>query len=101
MFAATLIVFRESLEAALILGIVAAATRTIAGRAWWIALGAAAGVVGAIGVAAVAQSMSQLAGGAGQEMFTAIVLALAVAILALHHLWLVGPGRKMALQARV
>ena len=100
MFAATLIVFRESLEAALILGIVAAATRTIAGRAWWIALGAAAGVVGAIGVAAVAQSISQMAGGAGQELFTAIVLALAVAMLAWHNIWMAGHGRKMAMQAR-
>ncbi len=81
MFAATLIVFRESLEAALILGIVAAATRTIAGRAWWIALGAAAGVVGAIGVAAVAQSISQ-------------------AMLAWHNIWMAGHGRKMAMQAR-
>ena len=33
MFAATLIVFRESLEAALFVGIVAAATRQLVGRA--------------------------------------------------------------------
>jgi len=39
MFGAALIVFRESLEAALVIGIVAAATRPIARRARWIALG--------------------------------------------------------------
>jgi high-affinity iron transporter len=100
MFAAALIVFRETLEAALVIGIVAAATRPIAGRAAWIALGAAAGVVGAIGVAAVAESISQMAGGAGQELFTAVVLALAVAMLAWHNIWMASHGRQMAAHAR-
>jgi high-affinity iron transporter len=100
MFAATLIVFRESLEAALVIGIVAAATRPIAGRGWWIALGAAAGVAGAVGVAAVARSISQLAGGSGQELFTAVVLALAVAMLAWHNVWMASHGRQIAAQAR-
>ncbi|HWY73176.1 MAG TPA: FTR1 family protein [Burkholderiaceae bacterium] len=100
MFAAALIVFRESLEAALVIGIVAAATRPIARRGWWIALGAAAGVVGAFGVAAVAQSISQLAGGAGQELFTAVVLAMAVAMLAWHNIWMASHGRQIAMQAR-
>ncbi|HEY8708623.1 MAG TPA: iron permease, partial [Burkholderiaceae bacterium] len=36
MFTAALIVFRESLEAALFIGIVAAATRGVAGRARWL-----------------------------------------------------------------
>jgi len=100
MFAATLVVFRESLEAALVIGIVAAATRPIAGRGWWIALGAAFGVAGAIGVAAVAESISQMAGGSGQELFTAIVLALAVAMLAWHNIWMASHGKQMAAQAR-
>jgi high-affinity Fe2+/Pb2+ permease len=36
MFSAALIVFRESLEAALFVGIVAAATRGLAGRSRWL-----------------------------------------------------------------
>jgi high-affinity iron transporter len=100
MFASAVIVFRESLEAALIIGIVAAATRPIAGRSWWIALGAAVGLVGAVGVAAVARSISEMAGGNGQELFNAIVLALAVAMLAWHNIWMAGHGRQMATQAR-
>jgi high-affinity iron transporter len=100
MFAATLVVFRESLEAALVIGIVAAATRSIAGRGWWILLSASAGVVGSIGVAAVAESISQMAGGAGQELFAATVLAVAVAMLAWHNIWMASHGRQMACQAR-
>jgi high-affinity iron transporter len=100
MFAAALIVFRESLEAALVIGIVAAATRTVARRGWWIALGTAAGVAGSVGVAAVAESISQLAGGSGQELFTAVVLALAVAMLAWHNVWMASHGRQMARHAR-
>ena len=100
MFAAALIVFRESLEAALVIGIVAAATRPITGRGWWIALGTAVGVAGSVGVAAVAQSISQMANGSGQEVFTAIVLAIAVLMLAWHNIWMASHGRQMASQAR-
>ena len=45
MFAAAIIVFREVLEASLVVGIIAAATRPIAGRLLWIALGIGAGAV--------------------------------------------------------
>jgi high-affinity iron transporter len=100
MFAAALIVFRESLEAALVIGIVAAATRPVTGRSLWIALGAGLGVVGAIGVAAIARSISQLAHGNGQELFTAVVLALAVVMLAWHNVWMASHGRQMATEAR-
>jgi len=99
MLAAAVIVFRESLEAALVIGIVAAATRPISGRGWWIALGALAGVVGSVGVAEVARSIAQLAGGSGQELFSAAVLALAVAMLAWHNIWMASHGRQMAAQA--
>ena len=42
--ASLLIVFREVIEAGLIIGIVLAATRSVPGRAWWIAGGVAAGL---------------------------------------------------------
>jgi high-affinity iron transporter len=100
MFAATLIVFREALEAALVIGIVAAATRPIARRGWWIALGASAGVAASIGVAAVAGTITAMAGGMGQEIFNACVLAVAVAMLAWHNVWMSSHGRALANQAR-
>ena len=47
MLATAVIVFREVLEAALIVGIVAAATRSVPGRSAWLAGGVLAGLVGA------------------------------------------------------
>ena len=46
MFGAAIIVFRETLEAALLIGIVAAATRGLPPRNRWLALGIGAGLAG-------------------------------------------------------
>ena len=100
MFGTALIVFREVLEAALIVGIVAAATRGIAGRARWIAAGIAAGVFGSLAVAAGAGVLSQLAEGMGQELFNATILGVAVAMLAWHNIWMSIHGRELASHAK-
>ena len=100
MFGTALIVFREVLEAALIVGIVSAATRGIPGRERWIGAGIAAGLLGALGVAAGAGAISQLAEGMGQEVFNASILGLAVAMLAWHNIWMSVHGREMAEDAK-
>ena len=100
MFGTALIVFREVLEAALIVGIVSAATRGIPGRERWIGAGIAAGLLGALGVAAGAGAISQLAEGMGQELFNASILGLAVAMLAWHNIWMSVHGREMAEDAK-
>jgi high-affinity iron transporter len=100
MIATALIVFREVLEAALIVGIVSAATRGIPGRARWIGGGLAAGLLGSILVAAGAGMISQLAEGMGQELFNAAILLVAVAMLAWHNIWMTSHGRELAANAR-
>src|SRR5512140_194596 len=100
MFGTALIVFREVLEAALIVGIVAAATRGIPGRVRWIGAGIGAGLVGALLVAVGAGAISQLAEGMGQELFNASILGLAVAMLAWHNVWMSVHGREMAEEAK-
>lgn len=100
MIATALIVFREVLEAALIVGIVSAATRGIPGRARWIGAGLVAGLVGSIAVAGGAQLISQLAEGMGQELFNASILMLAVLMLAWHNIWMTSHGRELASNAR-
>lgn len=96
MFASALIVFREVLEAALVLSIVAAATRMVANRNRWLALGVAGGVLGALLVAAFANQIAEAMEGVGQEIFNACVLLLAVAMLGWHNIWMQQHGRELA-----
>ena len=96
MLASLLLVFREVLEAALILGIVAAATRGVAGRGRWIGGGMALGIAGATIVAAGAGWIANALSGAGQEWFNASVLLAAVAMIGWHVLWMARHGRELA-----
>jgi len=100
MFGTALIVFREVLEAALIVGIVAAATQGIPGRARYIAGGLGAGLIGSILVAFGAEGISQLAEGMGQELFNASILGIAVVMLAWHNIWMSVHGRELATNAK-
>lgn len=100
MFAALLLVFREVLEAALIVTIVLAVTRGVPGRGRWVLAGVAAGVVGAITVALFADGIANAMEGMGQEVFNAGVLLLAVAMLAWHAIWMSQHGRELAAQMK-
>jgi high-affinity iron transporter len=100
MFGSAIIVFRESLEAALLIGIVAAATRGLFGRNLWLGVGIGAGVIGSLVVAALTGSIAELAEGAGQELFNAGVLGIAVLMLGWHNIWMAAHGKEMAAQAR-
>ena len=98
MFAAALIVFRESLEAALVISIMLAATRGIPMRGRWIAGGLLVGLVGAAVVASSMELIASLADGMGQELFNVGILVIAVAMLAWHNIWMSAHGRELALQ---
>ena len=95
MLASAIIVFREVLEASLIIGLVLAATRGIAGRGRWIGLGIAFGCCGAALVAYFAESLAALAEGAGQELFNAGILLLAVGMLGWHQIWMARNAQSM------
>jgi high-affinity iron transporter len=98
MLATLLLVFREVLEASLIVGIVAAATRGVAGRGRWIDLGIGLGVIGAIIVAVCASRLADALGGSGQEWFNASVLLAAVAMIGWHVVWMSKHGRELTEQ---
>lgn len=100
MFAAALIVFRESLEAALFVGIVAAATRQLAGRSHWLTGGVAIGALGALLLALAAQSITAAFDGLGQDMVNIVVLSVALAMLLWHCIWVTTHSREMASDAR-
>jgi high-affinity iron transporter len=96
MLGALVIVFREVLEAGLIVGIVLAATRGVAGRGQWVTIGALAGVLGAGIVALFAETISNAFEGSGQELLNASVLGAAVVMLMWHNAWMARHGREMA-----
>jgi high-affinity iron transporter len=96
MLGALVIVFREVIEAGLIVGIVMAATRGVAGRGRWVSFGIGAGVLGAAVVAIFAGAISQAFEGAGQELFNASVLGVAVVMLMWHNAWMARHGREIA-----
>ncbi len=95
MLATLLIVFREMLEAGLVVGIVLAATVGLSGRTRAVAGGVAVGVLGAGVVAGLADVIATAAEGVGQEIFTAGVLIAAVAMLTFHSAWMTHHGRKL------
>ena len=100
MLASMIIVFREAMEAGLIVGIVLAATEGVAGRGRWIAGGIAAGVAGASLVALFAAALSDAFEGAGQEVFTAAILCFAVVMLSWHIVWMSRHARTVAAELR-
>ncbi|HEX7759442.1 MAG TPA: FTR1 family protein [Caulobacteraceae bacterium] len=95
MLAAALIVFREVLEAGLIVGIVLVATEGVRGRGRWIAGGVGAGLLGAALVAAFAQRLSDAFSGSGQAVFNASILIAAVLMLSWHILWMSRHAREL------
>ncbi len=100
MLAAALIVFREVLEAGLIIGVVLAATEGVARRGRWIVGGVVAGVVGASLVALFAQQLSDAFEGSGQNVFNAAILTAAVAMLSWHVIWMSRHARELVGEAK-
>ena len=99
MLATAIIVFREVLEAGLVVGIVLAAARGVPRRGVWVTSGIAAGVVGATIVAACAGAIAAAVNGIGQELFNAGILFTAVAMLGWHNIWMNRHGRELAATA--
>ena len=100
MFSTAIIVFREVLEAAIIIGIIAAATRDVPSRNTWISAGILLGLLGSALVAGSASTISNLADGVGQELFNALILGAAVLMLAWHSIWMASHGKQLAASAR-
>ena len=95
-----LLVFREVLEAALIVSIVFAATRGVPKRGAWIGAGILVGVLGALIVAFFADTLASAVSGIGQELFNASVLLAAVVMIGWHAIWMASHGKELAMQMK-
>jgi high-affinity iron transporter len=96
MLATLIIVFREVIEAGLVVGIVLAATRGVERRSLWVGYGIMGGIAGACLVAAFASAISSAMEGVGQELFDATILLTAVFMLTWHNVWMARHGREIA-----
>jgi len=96
MLATAVIVFREVLEAALVIAIVLGASRGVARRGWWVLGGIMLGALGAGLVALFADVIAQSFAGTGQALLDATILLIAVLMLGWHNVWMASHGRKLA-----
>lgn len=100
MLAALLIVFREVLEAGLVMGVVLAASEGIRGRGLWIGAGLLGGVLGSVVLALFADKISNMFEGAGQELLNAAILSVAVAMLVWTVVWMASHGKQMVAEMK-
>lgn len=100
MLATLIIVFREIIEAGLVVGIVLAATAGVRGRSLWISYGIISGIAGACLVALFARTINNAMAGFGQEWFNVAILSLAVCMLTWHNVWMARHGREMAAEMK-
>ena len=96
MLATLIIVFREVIEAGLVIGIVLASTRGVPRRSLWVGGGVVGGVAGACLVAAFADAIANMFAGTGQELFNASVMGIAVVMLTGHNVWMAREGQHIA-----
>ncbi len=100
MISAWVIVFREMLEMALVLGVLLAATRGMIESRRWIAAGAAGGAAGAALFALFMEEVENAFSGDGEFIFNAAVLALAAVLIGWTVIWMSRHGREMSARMR-
>lgn len=100
MLATAIILFREVLEAALVVSIVMAATKGVHGRSRYVAAGITLGVLGSVLVAAFAGTIATAFTGRGQEILDAAILLIAVGMLGWHNIWMSRHGKELAVQMK-
>ncbi|HEY3919038.1 MAG TPA: FTR1 family protein [Stellaceae bacterium] len=99
MLAVAVIVFREVLEAALVVGIVLAASQGVPRRGKWVVGGIACGVLIALSVAAFTDEIATAVDGIGQELFNAAILFTAVLMLGWHNVWMSRHAKEHVVEA--
>jgi len=100
MISSWVIVFREVLEMALVLGVLLAATQGAKHSRRWIAAGMVVGLLGAVFVALFMAEMEASMDGTGEFIFNAVVLSIAACLLAWTVLWMSQHGREMSLRMK-
>jgi high-affinity iron transporter len=98
MISSLVIVFREMLEMVLVVGVLLAATRELAGARWWIGLGVAGGLLGAVLLGLFMEQMEASFHGDGEFIFNVVVLLLAATLIAWTVFWMSRHGREISMR---
>ncbi|MFS8039182.1 FTR1 family iron permease [Xanthobacter sp. AM11] len=100
MIAALLIVFREVLEAGIVIGVVLAASEGIRHRLAWIFLGVVGGIAGSAVLAFFADQIAGTFEGSGQDILNAAILSVAVVMLVWTVVWMASHGKQMVAEMK-
>jgi len=100
MLATLIIVFREVLEAMLVVGIATAAAREVNISARWIYSGVFGGLIAALIVAMFADFIASSMQGMGQEFFNASVLLSAALLMSWTAIWMAKHGREISMRIK-
>jgi len=96
MLSTLIIVFREVLEAMLVVGIATAAAREVSIGTRWIYAGLFGGICAALLVALFAELIASSVQGMGQELFNASVLLTAALLMSWTAIWMGKQGREIS-----
>ena len=96
MISSLVIVFREMLEMVLVVGVLLAATRGLAGSRLWIGLGAFGGLLGATFFGVFMEQMEASFNSDGEFIFNAVILSIASVMIAWTVFWMSKYGREMS-----
>lgn len=100
MYSTLVIVFREILEIAIIVGVILAATKELKERYFLVLAGIGLGIIGSVIVAIFAGKISDSFAGSGQEIFNASVLIAAVFVIGWTVIWMKTHGREIVQHAK-
>lgn len=95
-----IIVFREVLEAMLVVGIAMAASKEIQASPLWVYGGVVGGLIVAALVAVSAEMIAASASGMGQELFNALVLLSAALLMSWTAIWMRRHGKELSDRVR-
>lgn len=96
MISSLVIVFREMLEMALVIGVLMAATQGVSGSRRWIGIGVFGGLMGAAFFGLFMEQMEATFDGEGEFIFNAVILLLASILIAWTVFWMSRHGREMS-----